>query len=280
MIHSRVGFLMIKDGDSYTFRSRYFKPPTSCLPRLEVPVSEFWPYYPNHTYDPRDIWPVVDERIEIRPGLDLVVRKFGYDTVCFVQGGTMGRMLAGSSDNAEVESVTPDAVRLRCYISEEGFRCFPLQIIYYVDKDERIEDPLYLDCAVPFRFNYYVKKDEHQPPPLLGDEVLDLEVLDDTVTIKFGPAIDDCIAVRVPETATTFDESTCTFNLMFVGSKVAEAVMKKAGGLGPTAACRSLSLVQTPEGVQLSIDFAQPMEYRVDYTSAGRLSMTVWLTGK
>lgn len=243
-------------------------------------MSEFWPYDPNITYDPRDIWPVVDERIEIRPGLDLVVRKYGYRTFCFVQRGTMGRMLAGTIDNAEVESVTPHVVRLRCYTFEGGFRGFPRQIIYYVDKDERLEAPLYLDCAEPFRFNYYVKVDEHQPPPLVGHEVLDLEALDDTVTIKFGPAIDDRIAVRVPETVTTFDEPSCTFSLMFIGSKVAQDVMKKVEGLGPTAVCRSLILVQAPEGVQLSIGLARPMVYRVDYTPAGQLSMTVWFKGK
>lgn len=257
-------------------------PPRSDVPASEfwVPVAQFWPNDRNHADTLRDMWPVVFGTIEIRPGLDLVTRKCRYDTLYFVRRGTVGRLLAALINDAEIESVTPDVVRLRCHMSADGFQGFPTQIIYYVDRDERIEAPLYLDCTQPFRFNYYVKKDEHQPPPLTGHEVLDVRALDDTVTIRFGPPASDPARMRTPETVTVFDEGTSIFSLFFIGSKATQDVVGKTAELSDTAACQSLSLAQTPEGVQLDIGLTQPMEYRIDYVSGGQMSMTVCLRSK
>lgn len=237
-------------------------------------VASFGPYQPG---DPR---PVTYGRIEVRPGLWLVIEKWEYDTSYFIQRGTMGRMLAPAIDQAEIELVTPDVIRFRSYESEGGFHPFPHRITYNVDSDELITDYLYWDCAEPFRFNYSAKVDQHEPLRDVGHEVLDIAAEGDTVTVWFSPMAEFPKWDRPPETTTTFHQSTCTFSVLFAGSKVGQKLIDKTGGLGPTAACRFLALAQVPEGVQLRIGLTQPMEYRVDYVSGGGLSMTIWLKSK
>lgn len=109
---------------------------------------------------------------------------------------------------------------------------------------------------------------------------MDVSANGEVVTIKFSPLAAHPKLDRPPETTTTFDEATCTFNLVFKGSTVSKDVIEKTGLSGSSAACHSLSLAQTSEGAQLSIGLIQPIEYRVDYTSRGGLSMTIWLRGK
>lgn len=226
-------------------------------------------------------WPRTDGRIEIRPGLWLVIRKYGlYDTIYFLEQGTKGLMLAALINNAELELVTSDVISLRCYTSADGFRSFPTRTTYYVDNDELIEDYLYWDCTEPFRFNFYYTGwgGRSEPLRLEGHEVLDIEADDNTVTILFSPWPEDPYLKRLPETITTFEESTCTFNLLFVGSKVSQDVIDKAEALDTSAICRSLSLSQTTEGVHLGIKLKEPMQYRT--SSSGEFSMTVWFKNK
>lgn len=90
---------------------------------------------------------------------------------------------------------------------------------------------------------------------------------------------------RLPETFTAFDKSASVFSLLFVGSNVSQEAWKKPV-LGPTEACNSFSLDQTPEGARLSIGLNKPMEYRagsMEYNSRhrwdlvdGGFSMTIW----
>lgn len=273
----------------------------SCQPATAPPnhenIATEWYDVATHfyRYPPDDPRPETYGKISIRPGLWLVIKKsnLGYNTIYFVRKGAVGRLLAGSSDHAEIELVTSDVVQFMTYSSSDGFHYFPDRRTYDVKKDELTQDFLYWDCAEPFRFNYDVNSDGNEPSHYVGHEVLDIAGDGDSVTITFSsssPAPEYWKWDRPPETFTTFDKSASTFNLLFVGSNASQETIEKAGALGPTEACNSFSLEQTPEGARLSIGLTKPMEYRagaMEYSArhhwdpvAEGFSMTIWLRDK
>lgn len=223
---------------------------------------------------------IVAEKMEIRPGLYLVVKRGEYSPLYFIERGGMGRWLATEVYNAEVSSVTPDRVELRCFWSDSGFRGFPFLVVYDVTADVRQEElPLYLDCREPFRFNYFERLGEGEPLVVRGHEVTTVNAEHGSIALGFKKPAGEPFAPDVPpETVVSFQSSSDQLRFLFVGAILRKEDSGETRQLvsGSSDLWDGVELRQTAEGVELLIKLDEPVLYSVDYGS-DMLSMKILL---